>query len=102
MTKINWKIRFTKDNILFIIRVLIAVLTPALAIAGLDVKDLTSWSAVLDILVQIVTNPYLLGLTIIGFLNILPDPTTKGIGDSEQALTYETPKEGYVTKHGKS
>ena len=31
---------------------------------------------------------------VLAILGIVADPTTKGVGDSAQALTYEEPKEG--------
>lgn len=90
--KINWKIRFSKDNILFIVRFIGALLVPVLAYLGLELKDLTSWQSVGRVLVAFIQNPYLVGLTIINALNMIPDPTTKGISDSKQALTYKKPK----------
>ena len=33
-------------------------------------------------------------ITFLGNIGVLIDPTTKGITDSRQAMTYETPKEG--------
>lgn len=32
--------------------------------------------------------------SVLAILGIVADPTTKGMGDSEQALSYEKPKEG--------
>lgn len=31
---------------------------------------------------------------VLAILGIVADPTTKGMGDSEQAMTYDEPKEG--------
>lgn len=41
-------------------------------------------------------------LTIINFINLIPDPTTTGISDSDYAMTKETPKETplVVDKYG--
>ncbi len=33
-------------------------------------------------------------LQILAFVGVVSDPTTKGISDSEQALTYEKPRDG--------
>lgn len=93
MKNINWKVRFNKDNITFIIRFLAALVIPILAYLGLEVKDLTSWTLIGDVLLQFISNPFLLGLTVINALNMIPDPTTKGITDSEKALNYTEPKE---------
>lgn len=92
MKNINWKVRFSKDNITFIIRFVAALIIPVLAYLGLEVTDLTSWKLIGDVLLQFISNPFLLGLTVINALNMIPDPTTKGITDSENALNYTAPK----------
>lgn len=92
MNKINWKVRFNKDNILFVVRFVGALTIPVLAYLGLELKDLTSWEMLLEVLVNFVSNPYLVILTVINALNMTIDPTTKGITDSEKALQYTEPK----------
>lgn len=87
----NWKVRF--KNPLFIAQMILAVLTPILAYAGLTVKDLTTWKALCDLLIGALSNPYVLGLVVVSVFNAVTDPTTSGIKDSEQALTYTKPKE---------
>lgn len=87
----NWKVRF--KNPLFIAQMILAVLTPILAYAGLTVKDLTTWQALGDLLVGALSNPYVLGLVVVSVFNAVTDPTTSGVTDSEQALTYTKPKE---------
>ena len=52
----NWKVRF--KNPLFIAQMILAVLTPILAYAGLTVKDLTTWQALGDLLIGALSNPY--------------------------------------------
>ena len=92
MKSINWKVRFNKANITFIIRFVAALIIPVLAYLGLEVTDLTSWKLIGDVLLQFISNPFLLGLTVINALNMIPDPTTKGITDSEKALNYTEPE----------
>ena len=87
----NWKVRF--KNPLFIAQMILAVLTPILAYAGLTVKDLTTWKALGDLLIGAFSNPYVLGLVVVSLFNAVTDPTTSGVKDSEQALTYAKPKE---------
>ena len=87
----NWKVRF--KNPLFIAQMILAVLTPILAYAGLTVKDLTTWQALGDLLIGALSNPYVLGLVVVSLFNAVTDPTTSGVADSEQALTYTKPKE---------
>lgn len=86
----NWKVRF--KNPLFIAQMILAVLTPILAYAGLTVKDLTTWQALGDLLIGALSNPYVLGLVVVSVFNAVTDPTTSGVADSEQALTYAKPK----------
>lgn len=93
MKKINLGVRFSKDNLSFIVRFVGALLVPILIYMGLEVKDLTSWPALWTVFAQAVSNPYIVGLTVINAINLIPDPTTKGLGDSNQALEYTKPKE---------
>ena len=89
---INWKVRFSAKNKAFLVRLALALLVPIFGYYGLKFEDLTSWTSVGKIFMDFLANPYLVGLTIFNALNMLPDPTTPGISDSEQALTYTLPK----------
>ena len=60
---------------------------------GISADMLTSWTAVWDALVNLVSNPFMLGSVVIAVLAVVLDPTTAGIGDSEQAMTYSEPKQ---------
>jgi len=86
----NLKVRF--KNPVFIAQFILAILTPILAYAGLTLQDLTSWHALGEILLNAIQNPYVLGLIVVSVWNALNDPTTKGIKDSNQAMSYEKPK----------
>lgn len=85
--KINWKVRIRNKNFwLSLIPALLLLIQAGAAIFGytLDFGDLgnkllTFVNAVFAVLV---------------LLGVVTDPTTQGIGDSTQALTYERPKEG--------
>ena len=82
---INWKVRFTNKSfwvalipaVLLLIQVVAAVFGITLDLGNLGDK-------LLD-----VVNALFAVLTIIGIVN---DPTTKGLSDSSQAMTYTTPK----------
>lgn len=89
---INWKVRF--KNPVFIAQLILAIFTPILAYAGLTAQDMTTWKAVGELIIGAVSNPYVLGLVIVSVWNALNDPTTKGVGDSTNALMYDKPKEG--------
>lgn len=60
---------------------------------GISADMLTSWAAVWDALVNLVSNPFMLGSVVIAVLGVVLDPTTAGIGDSEQVMTYSKPKQ---------
>ena len=59
---------------------------------GVDPSTFTSWEAVGSSLLSLVSNPFMIFNVLISVLGIFIDPTTSGIGDSEQALTYKSPK----------
>lgn len=88
--KLNLKVRF--KNPIFIAQLILSILTPILAYAGLTAQDLTTWKALYDLIVGAISNPYVLGLVVVSVWNALNDPTTSGVSDSENALTYTEPK----------
>lgn len=88
--KVNWKVRF--KNPVFIAQLILSVLTPILAYAGLTIQDITTWGALGNLLISALSNPYVLGLVIVSVWNAVNDPTTAGVSDSVNALTYEEPK----------
>lgn len=90
MNKINLKIRL--KNPVFIAQIVLAVLTPILAYAGLTAQDLTTWGALGKLLLNTVSNPYVLSLVAVSVWNAINDPTTFGAADSERALNYTEPK----------
>ena len=85
----NLKVRF--KNPVFIAQLILAILTPILAYAGLTFQDLTSWDALGKLLLGAISNPYVLGLIAVSVWNALNDPTTAGVTDSTRALTYTKP-----------
>ena len=87
---INYKVRFR--NPVFIAQLVLAILTPILAYAGLTMQDLTTWKALGDLLLGAIKNPYVLSLVIVSVFNAVTDPTTAGLKDSENAMTYSYPK----------
>lgn len=85
MNRINWKVRIKNKNfwIAIIPAVLVLIQTVA-AVFGftLDLGDLGNK-------LLAVVNAAFVVLAITGVVN---DPTTEGLNDSIQAMTYETPK----------
>ena len=85
----NWKIRIKNPS--FWVSVVIAIVTPVLAYFGLTAQDMTSWSAIWDVIVQAVSNPYVLLMAAVSVYKAVVDPTTTGVTDSSRALQYDTP-----------
>lgn len=92
MKKINWKVRFNRENIMFITQVIVSVVVPVLTYFGLEASDLTTWTKVGETFVQAISNPYVVLMAVVSLFNAITDPTTRGIADSEKALTYTEPK----------
>ena len=88
---INWKIRF--KNPMFYAQLILSFITPILAYMGLTAQDLTTWSAVGDMLFRAVSNPYVLGMVVISVYNAVIDPTSTGITDSDRAMRYYKPND---------
>lgn len=87
MANINWTVRI--KNKTFWVAIIPAILLLVQVVAAvfgftLDLGDLGN--KLLD-----VVNALFAVLTIMG---IVTDPTTAGVSDSKQAMTYNTPKEG--------
>lgn len=89
--KINWKVR--RENILFIAQVVASIFAPILAYFGMHWEDLTTWAAIGNLLWQAIQNPVICLSVAISLFNAITDPTTKGIGDSNRALSYDKPAE---------
>ena len=85
MNKINWKVRLTNKS--FWITMIPAILLLVQLVAklfGLEIE--------VDGLQENLLNIINALFVILAVLGITVDPTTKGIGDSENALTYTEPK----------
>ena len=89
--KINWKVR--KENIVFIVQIIISIFTPILAYFGMNWEDMTTWAAIGDLFIQAIKNPVVFMAVAVSVFNAITDPTTKGLSDSERAMTYEKPAE---------
>jgi phi LC3 family holin len=88
---LNLKVRF--KNPVFLAQLGLSVFVPILGYYGIAAQDLTTWKSVLDLIVNAVSNPYVVGLIGVSIYNALNDPTTTGwLKDSKQALTYDKPK----------
>lgn len=83
--KINWLVRIKNKNFwLAIIPATLLLVQAVMSVFGvsLDIGELGNK------LITVVNAAFVV-LTILG---VVTDPTTKGIGDSKQAMTYQKPK----------
>ena len=83
--KINWKARFrNKTFLVSLCALIISFIYEVLSL--IEIVPTVSENDILQI-VYIIIN-------ILGVMGVIIDPTTKGIGDSERALTYYNNKAG--------
>lgn len=92
--KINWKLRLQSPQ--FWLGLVGVIVSPILTYMGLTNADLTSWQSIVDLGTNFISNPYLIGVVItsvLSFVGIATDPTTKGMCDSDEALCYNKRKD---------
>lgn len=81
---INWKVRLKHKP--YLVSLISLILVLANQIANLLGYDITVINEQITEISETI-------LTILVVLGVIIDPTTKGIADSERALTYKKPKE---------
>lgn len=85
MTKINWKVRLLNWNFwLAAVPAFLLVIQATAAVFGYN-WDFANTGKQLTAVVNAV-------FALLTVLGVVSDPTTKGVADSAQALTYEKPK----------
>ena len=84
--KINWKVRIKNKN--FWITLIPALLLLIQGVAALFGYEL-NLGDIGNKLIAVVNAVFV----VLAILGIVTDPTTKGVSDSEQAMTYTKPKE---------
>ncbi len=89
--KLNFKVRV--KNPWFWVGLIGIILTAM----GISPESLTSWQVLADNIVSLVKNPFMLGCVFVAVLGVFVDPTTAGITDSIQAMTYTKPKRDKTT-----
>ena len=81
---INWKVRFQNK----------AFLTGLLSLVVVFIYDLLQLLGIAPVVTQSVVMQVAEGiLTILGMVGVIADPTTAGLTDSRQALTYTSPRQ---------
>lgn len=83
--KINWKVRL--KNPVFWLTVIPAVIALVYTVLGL-------FGVVPSISEDVLVNAVMAIISALTTVGVLVDPTTKGVGDSDRALTYEVPSDG--------
>ena len=82
---INWKVRIKNKNFwLAIIPALLVLVQVVLAVFGISVD----FGALNERLIAVVNAVFV----VLAIMGIVTDPTTQGLSDSSQAMTYEFPK----------
>lgn len=84
--RINWNVRFVNPYFW------IGLIAVVLAAVGVSPETLTSWAILKDQLLTLIGNPFAIGCVVIAVIGYINDPTTSGIRDSEQALSYKKPR----------
>ena len=82
----NWKIRI--KNPVWWVQIILAILTPILAYAGLSAQDLTTWNTLGTLILNTLKNPYVLSLVAVSVWNACNDPTSSGVTDSTLVKSY--------------
>ena len=82
--QINWKVRFQNKTFLTGLISLVVVFIYDL-LQLLEIAPAVTQSAVMQVVEGI--------LTILGMVGVIADPTTAGLSDSKQAMTYNAPKQ---------
>ena len=86
MSKINWKVRVSNKMFwLAIVPAVLLLIQTVLAVFGVTLDLGQLGNRLLDVVNA--------AFGILAIAGVVTDPTTAGMGDSAQALTYTTPKE---------
>lgn len=83
---INWKVRAKNPYFWF------GLVAIVLAAVGAKPEMFTSWAILAEQVKSLLSNPFALGCVVVAVVGYVNDPTTQGIADSKQALTYNKPK----------
>ena len=83
--KINFKVRL-KNKVFWI------AIIPAVLMLIQSVANVFGYTIELNMLESNLLDVVEAVFMVLGIVGIVADPTTAGIGDSENALTYDTPK----------
>lgn len=87
---INWKVRFKNRKwvLAFIAQLLIVAQMVLAGLNSLGITDFQLTDAIQQSILNFVNTVFIL----LSMMGIIQDPTTKGMRDSERAMTYKDPK----------
>ena len=87
---INWKLRV--KNPYFWLGLGGAII----AASGISPESITSWSMIGQVLLDFISNPFVVVSVIVTIVGVILDPTTAGMSDSQRALGYNTLKDSDI------
>ncbi len=87
--RINWRIRI--NNPIWWAEVLLAIITPIMAYAGITSAEITSWPILGQTLLSAVSNPHIVAMVLVSVFNAVNDPTTIGVGDTKEIMKQTAP-----------
>ena len=76
---------------MFWVNLVLAVVLPIFTYMGVNFEDVTSWKILFDMVFSAAKNPVIVVSVIVSVWNLIQDPTTPGISDSQRALSYIAP-----------
>jgi len=91
VSQINWSIRV--KNPVWWVSMVIAFFAPIFVYYGISGESLDSWTKVLQLLTQAISNPYVVFTALVSAVAVSIDPTTTGVTDSTAALDYSKPSD---------
>lgn len=86
---INWKVRL--NNPTFWLHVAAAIIVPVFAHFGVNIDEIETWQSLYEIFGEALSNPAVVFAMAVSVWNLLIDPTTRGLSDSDKAMTYVKP-----------
>lgn len=88
--QINWTVRFR--NPVWWAQLACSIVLPLIIGMGAAWEDMTSWETLGSTILAALQNPVVVVTMVASVWATITDPTTKGTGDSAQAMTYDEPK----------
>jgi phi LC3 family holin len=87
---INWKVRFKNKSwvMAFVAQLMIVAQMLLGGLNALGITDFQLTDAIQESILTFINTVFVL----LSMMGIIQDPTTKGMGDSERAKTYNEPK----------